>query len=111
MSLILASLVVKLIRADLLIMLSTVDGLRDRAPNGRSLRVHYIESITRNTFKLVSDGESTLSKGGMGSKLRAALTASKTGCSVVIADGKMKNVLPRVMRGDDVGTLVLASAL
>jgi glutamate 5-kinase len=107
----LASLVVKLIRADLLIILSTVDGLREFRRTGPSRRVRYLESITPHTLALVTDSQSKLSKGGMLSKLRAAQSVSKAGSLVVIADGRRPGILRRVMQGDDVGTLVLASAL
>ena len=107
----LASLVVKLIRADLLVILTTVDGLRERNASGRSRRVRYVESITRRTFGLVSTNDSKLSTGGMESKLRAAQAVSKTGCSAVIADGRQTGVLRRIMQGDDIGTLVLASGI
>lgn len=107
----LASLVAKLIRADLLIMLTTVDGLRQRGPTGRTQRVRYVESISRKTLRLVADNESTLSKGGMLTKLRAAGAAAKTGCSAVIANGRRKGILPQIMRGEDVGTMVLASGI
>jgi glutamate 5-kinase len=106
----LASLVVKLVRAELLIILSTTDGVRDFG-NGRSTRVHYIESITRKTFALVTHGASRLSKGGMDSKLRAAQSAASAGCATVIANGRETGVLERIMRGEDVGTLVLPSAV
>jgi len=105
----LASLVVKLIRADLLIMLTTVDGVRECDQRGRTHRVRYIESINRSTFNLVSDGKSGLSKGGMASKLKSAQSVTKTGCSVIIANGRTAGVLPRIMRGEDVGTIVLPS--
>jgi glutamate 5-kinase len=107
----LASLVVRLIRADVLIMLSTVDGLREHGADGRSRRVPYLEAITRQTFGLVTAGKSNLSKGGMDSKLRAAQTATRAGCTTVIANGRQLDVLLRVMRGDDVGTLILAACL
>lgn len=106
----LASLVVKLIRADLLIILTTVDGVRDHDDRGRSRRVRYIESITNKTFRLVTDHDSDLSKGGMMSKLKAAQAVSMAGCCTVIADGRKADVLPRIMGGEDVGTMVLASA-
>jgi glutamate 5-kinase len=104
----LAALVVKLIRADLLVLLTTVDGLREQGPNGRSCRVKYLEDITRKTFSLVLDGDSPLSRGGMQSKLKAAQAAARTGCAVVIADGRKDGVLARVMGGEDTGTLVVA---
>ncbi len=105
----LASLVVKLIRADLMILLTTVDGLREPGVNGRTRRVRYLESITRKTYALVNGHDSHLSKGGMATKLKAAAAAAKAGCSVVIANGRKTGVLSSIMAGDDTGTLVLAA--
>ena len=107
----LASLLVKLIRADLLIILSTVDGIRAPAPKGRTTRIRYVESINRSVFALVKAGHSAMSKGGMESKLRAAQSVAQSGCSVVIADGRQRNVLTRIMNGEDVGTLILGAPL
>ena len=105
----LASLVTKLIRADLLIMLSTVDGVKETDATGKTKRVRYIETINRKIFALVSDSTSPLSKGGMGSKLKAAQSVAKAGCITVIADGRKAGVLPRIIDGKDVGTVILAS--
>lgn len=107
----LASLVVRLIRADLLVLLTTVDGVREQVASGRTRRVPYIESVTRKTFDLVTGSRSPLSKGGMATKLKAAQAAAKAGCASVIADGRRADVLARIMRGEDIGTLVLASGL
>lgn len=103
----LAALVVKLVRADLLIILSTVDGVLDSS----SKRVPCIENLN-DAFTLVKPVEAGgLSKGGMDSKLRAAQIAVKAGCGVVIACGRNKDVLTNVMSGSDTGTLILSSAL
>lgn len=108
----LASLVVKLIRADLLVLLTTVDGLREPAPGNRTRRVRCLDSITRKTFLLVNAAStSSLTKGGMASKLRAAQTSANSGCSVVIANGTRSGILKSVMAGEDVGTVIVASAL
>ena len=107
----LASLVVKLVRADLLVLLTTVDGLLDRGDGGKGGRIRYIESVTRKTFAVVTGSDTRLSKGGMVTKLRAAQAVSKAGCCAVIANGLKPNVLPRIMAGEDVGTLVLASGV
>ncbi len=107
----LAALVVKMIRADLLVILSTVDGVREPASNGRTQRVPYFERITRKTFSLVGASDSTLSKGGMGSKLKAAQTAALSGCGVVIANGLTSGMLRSVMAGEDTGTMIVGSAL
>ena len=105
----LAALVVRLIRADLLIILSTVDGLRAPGSNGKSRRVPYLERVDRQSLALVTGQKSNLSKGGMGSKLRAAQLATHAGSHVVIADGRTIGNITRVMRGEDVGTFIVAS--
>jgi len=107
----LAALVVKLVRADLLIILSTVDGLLAPAPNGRMRRVTCIEKLGPDIFKLVNPAKNALSKGGMDSKLRAAQIATKSGCSVVIANGRKSGVLTSILAGDDTGTLILSNPL
>jgi glutamate 5-kinase len=107
----LASLLVRMIRADLLILLSTVEGVLEVGASGRARRLPVIEEITRKTFELVQRHDSRLSKGGMASKLRAAQSAARAGCSVVIANGRRSGVLTSIVRGEDTGTLVVASAL
>ena len=103
----LAALVVKLIRADLLVILSTVDGLRETDDRGRTRRVSYIEEITPQTFELVKAHDPRLSKGGMASKLRAAQEVTRTGCTVVIANGRNTGILTRILNAEDTGTIVL----
>jgi glutamate 5-kinase len=107
----LASLVAKVIRADLLIMLTTTDGVRDNGMANGSRRIRYIEAVTRKTFALVTASRPGLSKGGMDSKLKAAQSVARAGCLSVIASGRAPDALPRIMRGEDVGTLILASGL
>ena len=106
----LASLVVRQVRADLLVMLSTVDGLRAPVNGGRTVRVPYVEKIGKDIMKLVRSPEAGgISKGGMDSKLRAALACTKAGCNVVVANGRKKDVLRNVISGCDEGTLFIAS--
>lgn len=105
----LAALVVKLTRADLLIILTTVDGFRAPDERGCVRRVRYLEAITRKTLAMAVGKGSALSTGGMASKLQAARAVAQTGASVVIADGRRPGIIGRIMNGEDVGTLVLAS--
>jgi glutamate 5-kinase len=107
----LAALVARMIRAEVMVLLTTVDGLRSNFGTGRSKRVRYLESITRRELALATGDRSALSKGGMDSKLRAAKTAAAAGCMTVIACGRHPGVLKRIMKGDDVGTLILADGL
>ena len=103
----LSSLLVKLVCADALVLLTTVDGLLDE--NGR--RLPSIGRI-RDAFKLVRAGQKgSLSKGGMDSKLKAVQNASKAGVHVVIANAAAPRVLTSIFAGRDVGTFVPGSAL
>lgn len=98
----LSSLVVKLVCADALVLLTTVDGLLDA--DGR--RVPSIGRIS-DALKLVRAGQKgTLSKGGMDSKLRAVRNAAATGAHVVIANAAAPHILDDVFAGRDVGTFV-----
>ena len=103
----LASLVVKQIRADLLIILSTTDGLKDMSNPDHPRRIPLVETITRETFRLVAPVKGALSKGGMDTKLKAAQTCTRDGCAVVIANGRENNVLASILSGKDTGTLFL----
>ncbi len=106
----LAALVVKLVRADLLVILSTVDGVL-RMDQKSKRRIPCIEKLDKEAFKLVAPGANLLSKGGMDSKLRAAQIATKAGCSVVIANGRKPGTLSAVVAGKDVGTLILGATI
>ena len=109
----LASLIVKLVRADLLVILSTVDGvLAPTGPKGAMRRIPCIEQLNQEVFKLIMPpAAGGISKGGMDSKLTAAQSAAKSGCTVVIANGRQDNVLTDCLDGKDVGTLLLSTVL
>ena len=95
----LSCLIAKLVRADLLILLTTVDGLLDE--NGK--RIPRVEKF-RNVMKLVKPGEKgNLSKGGMDSKLKAVREAVSSGIDTYIANGR-KSVLCALLDGKPVGT-------
>lgn len=105
----LATLVSKLIRADLMLLLTTADGVRAPSTPGRTKRVSFIEDVNRNVMRLVTPDDSSFSKGGMASKLHAARDAAKSGCLAIIANGRETGIIGRVMKGDDVGTIVLSA--
>jgi glutamate 5-kinase len=103
----LAAQVVNTCGADLLILLTDVDGLRDGDPrSGRATRVSEVDEISPRVLALAGGEGTALSTGGMRSKLLAARAAARFGVPTVIADGRRRNVLRRVLAGDDVGTLV-----
>ncbi len=95
----LASMVVPLVGADLLVLLTDVEGVLD--PQGRRIPVMTEKS---SIGSVPSTGE-RLGSGGMASKLDAAEKARRSGATVVIASAKQPRVLSEVMAGKDVGTL------
>ena len=101
---ILASMVTNALRANLLVLLSVVYGLLDAI--GKPVRL--VESIEA-AQKLVRTEKSTLGKGGMNSKLTAAKTVTDSGEVMIVADGRMENVLARIINAEDVGTMFVPS--
>ena len=102
----LSFLIAKLVKADMLVLLTTVDGLLDSS--GR--RIARVDSM-RNVLKLVRAGEKgKLSKGGMDSKLKAVKAAVASGIDTYIANGRRK-VLEGIVAGKSVGTFFPGSAL
>jgi glutamate 5-kinase len=99
---ILASMVAGALRADLLVLLTVVDGVLDSA--GKPVRL--VEDIHTARQHLRPE-KSALGKGGMNSKLEAARMVTDAGEAMVIADGRMENVLPRLIDGEDVGTMFM----
>ena len=106
----LAALVAVLVEADLLILLTVVDGIREPLPSGRTRRIPYLRRLTSEVHELAMGTHNPLSVGGMVTKLQAAENAVYAGCHVVIADGRKPNILERILQGDDVGTFIHAQS-
>jgi len=104
---ILSALVTNLLRADLLILLSSVDGLYTTPPApGKSCRVlSVVDSISDDIKKLAFKQKTKEGVGGMESKLEAANIATGSGEAVIIANGMQSDILSKIMNYDDVGTL------
>jgi glutamate 5-kinase len=106
----LAAIVTNLIQAPLLVLLSDVEGLYDGDPADPNSRlISTVERIDQSIFDLVRDKVTGLSKGGMASKLRAAKQAAAAGENVIIASGRSPGALRKIVAGESVGTLVLAT--
>jgi glutamate 5-kinase len=101
----LAALITSALRADLLVLLTVVDGLLDGT--GQSVKV--VQKIS-DARQLVRGETSSLGKGGMDSKLQAAKLVTESGEMMVIADGRSPNVLLRILEGADVGTRFLPAS-
>lgn len=101
----LSALVASLLPADLLLILTTVDGVIENfgKPNPKTIPV--IEQIDGAIEKLAGGTDSATAVGGMKSKIEAAKIAVRSGIPLVIASGKKKNVLARVLGTEDEGSL------
>ena len=103
---ILSALVSVLVDADLLLILTSVDGLRQPVSTSKTRRVKYLPKVTQKTYQWVTQKADALSTGGMRTKLKAAQIAEKSGILVVIAPGHQKAVIEGVAAGADIGTLI-----
>jgi len=105
----LASRTAMLLDADLLVLLTTVNGFLAEAPSGRRRVVPLLPAVTRTELSQAVGKGSAYSTGGMASKLSSAAEAAATGTAVVIANGRRDGVLADVAAGRPVGTLIPAS--
>ena len=106
----LSAIVAVTIQADLLILLSDIDGLFDGDPrkNPDAKLIDTVEKIDEHIISLGGGSGSNLGTGGMATKLRAAQMATTAGCEMVIANGQSPEVLYDVAAGKRVGTRFLA---
>lgn len=102
---VLSALIASRIKADLLIMLTNVDGLFNKDPNGKNaVLIKEIRNINGSIWA-IKGKSSQLGTGGIHTKIKAAKTATKAGATVVIANGKQNNILLRILNNEDVGTI------
>jgi glutamate 5-kinase len=104
----LSALVASLLPADLLVILTTVDGVVENFGKANPKTISVIEQIDSTIEKLAGGTTSETAVGGMASKVQAAKIAVRSGIPLVIASGKKKNVLAQVLAGEDEGTLFVA---
>lgn len=106
----LSAMVAELVDADLLILLSDIDGLYDKDPH-KNKDAHFIDEIDEVTDELMlSAGGSGTSRGtgGMVTKLAAAKIATTAGINMVIASGEKPELIYDILDGKKVGTLFKA---
>jgi len=100
----LSVLVANAIKADLVVILSDVEGIYTADPHKPNAKImRTIDNIT-DEFKHSLGGKSRLGRGGIQSKIKAAEIASKCGTPVVVANGRRENVLTDILAGEEVGT-------
>ena len=102
---ILAALLAHALRAELLVLLTVVDGLL--GSDDQPLRLVKRAAENRN---LVRETKSSGGKGGMDSKLMAAQMVNDAGEALIVANGREENILPRLLAGEELGTFFLPDA-
>ena len=104
-----SALVASKIDADLLIMLSDIDALYDKDPRkfGDAKAISTVYEITDDIVRSAGGKGSMHAIGGMKTKLEAAKIASNAGCRMVLADGRLKNVIGRIIAGAEIGTVFM----
>jgi len=107
----LSAIVAKLCQADLLILLSDIDGLYDADPKthpGAKL-LHQVTELTPEILEMAGGAGTWRGTGGMATKLSAAQVAMSAGCDMVITNGKRTENLYGIVEGEDIGTRFIAS--
>jgi glutamate 5-kinase len=117
----LSALVLRHIGADLLILLSDVDGLyasdpqKGHAQNGGATLISEINGVTdavrasvRDAARGLAKGGNGRGRGGMDSKLEAARIANEAGCQAIIANGRTPAILDLICAGRPAGTVIFS---
>lgn len=104
----LSALVASELDADLLLILSDVDGLYEENPkeNPNAKLINVVEEVTDEIMALGSDA-SDGGRGGMRTKLKAARLVTRFGGKVLIANGKIPYVINKIFAGEEIGTMFL----
>lgn len=107
----LSAIVAALIGADLLILLSDIDGLYTDDPRTNE-KAQFISLVSEITGEFLNMGKATsgsdVGTGGMAAKLAAARIATDSGSDMVIANGEQVEVIHQIIEGEEKGTLFLA---
>lgn len=103
-----SALVASKIDAQLLVILTDIDGLYNDNPNKNpnAKLISEIETIDDEIMSFAKGAGSTFSTGGMKTKLLAAKIASIAGCKCIIASGKDNDALNKILACDEFGTLI-----
>ena len=104
----LSALVASLLPSDLLVILTTVDGVIENFGKANPKIIPVIEKIDSALEKIARGTRSEVAVGGMKSKIEAAKIVVRSGIPLVIASGRKKNVLVKILAGENEGTLFVA---
>lgn len=101
----LSALLAMELRADLLILLSDVDGLYSGPPSDPQSKLIHTYVKEKHQTEITFGDKSRLGRGGMTAKVKAAVYAACAGVPVIIASGKVPDNIIKVIKGERVGTL------
>ncbi len=109
----LGAIVATAINADLLIILSDIDGLYTADPhkNGNASLVNVVEKIDESIDAMIGGVGSNLGTGGMATKIKAARLVTKQGIDMVIANGACPENLYGIVEGKSIGTRFIGEKL
>ena len=107
----LSALVAVNIQADLLVILSDIDGLYTADPrkNKSAKLIEKVEQLTEQILTLAGDEGSSLGTGGMKTKLSAAALCMQSGTDMIIANGNDPSLLYKVVENEKVGTMFVSN--
>jgi len=106
----LGAIVATTLNADMLIILSDIDGLftADPRKNKDAVMLHRVEEITSEIEAMIGGAGTSLGTGGMQTKINAAKIANSKGVDMIIANGKDPDILYDIVDGKDIGTRFVA---
>lgn len=106
----LSALVARMVQADVLILLSDIDGLYTDDPrkNEEARFIRCVEGIDEELISYAKGAETTFGTGGMATKIAAAQIAGNAGVDMVIANGDDVVNISRILEGKEIGTLFKA---
>lgn len=102
-----ASLLVPIVNADLVVLVSDIDGLYDANPHKdpNASLIREVQGVSPDIEAMAADTHTSMGTGGMVTKLRAAKICNEYGCDLAIVNGNTPNVLVDLIEGKEVGTL------
>ena len=106
----LSAMVASVVDADLVVILSDVDGLYTANPqtHPEAILRHCVEEITPEIEASAGGAGSSVGTGGMCTKIQAAKSATTSGINLVIASGSENDAVMRILNGEDIGTLFVS---
>ena len=107
----LAALVAGCVEAELVVMLTDVEGLYDRDPSQKGAKLlHHVARVTAEVERVAGEAGSERSTGGMATKVKAAKRLGAQGVATALLSGRRAGALAGLLEGQNIGTLFAASA-